>query len=191
LARRFLHGQTGGFLQAWNRKLTRTLRDSREWWGRIHNWLIDWLFVWKINYFEIFKNRTNLYTNLIYNLFHGQYDMTSGWWCIVSEIRTLRGWLGCVIYSVIKLSEVERKECLTFPLSKAHLSLNLIAQIIVRTSVLQWSYERECACFFFALFKTSNPNAIFPDRLISLSRYASIFERKSNPRPWSSSPIPC
>jgi hypothetical protein len=30
LARRFLHGQTGGFLQAWDRKPARTLGSSRE-----------------------------------------------------------------------------------------------------------------------------------------------------------------
>jgi hypothetical protein len=30
LARRLLHGQTGGFLQAWDRKPARTLGGSRE-----------------------------------------------------------------------------------------------------------------------------------------------------------------
>jgi hypothetical protein len=38
---------------------------SDEYWRRIHNWLIVWLFVRKINYLEALRNSTNLCTNPI------------------------------------------------------------------------------------------------------------------------------
>jgi hypothetical protein len=63
LARRILHGQTGWFLQAWDREPAPTLADSHEYWRWIHIWWILWLLVWKINYLEALKNRTNLCTN--------------------------------------------------------------------------------------------------------------------------------
>jgi hypothetical protein len=56
---RLLHGR---FLQAWDQK-----NLPKRWEAVMNNreYIIDWLFVWKINYLEALKNRTNLCTNPI------------------------------------------------------------------------------------------------------------------------------